>query len=205
MSGIIQKVETTKTNHITGEVVETEKEQIIRYPRTEDFVMSFTKDLGYMKNLSKGEIMVVFGFLQIVNKSNEIVLNKSVKNRIANEFGLKVSSMDQLISNLKRKKIISSVYDENTQRNLRGIYLLNSFLFGKGNWMNIKKQRMYIEWDFKNKSKKTIIEMDYLTDEETANLAATQQEKFEKRYEENRKIEAKIEQNKEKSLFSENI
>ena len=48
-----------------------EKEQIINFQKTDDFVMNFTKDLGYMKNLSKGEIVLFFGLLQIVNNNNE--------------------------------------------------------------------------------------------------------------------------------------
>jgi len=200
MADIIQQVKTTKTNNITGEIVETEKEQIIRYPKTADFVMSFTKDLGYMKNLSKAEILVTFGLLQIVNRNNEIILNKGIKNRIANEFGLKQGSMDQLISNLKRKKIIQSIKTPEG-KNLRGVYLLNTFLFGKGNWMNIKKQRMYIEWDFQKKIKRTIVEQDYLSDEEIEELETKRQKELQKQFLEMQKLEEEQNLKQENSLF----
>ena len=45
--------------------------------------MTFTKDLGYLKNLSKGEIVLFFGLLQIVNNNNEIILNAGIKKRMS--------------------------------------------------------------------------------------------------------------------------
>jgi hypothetical protein len=157
---ITQQTTTTTINSV-GEIIETEKEQIMNFGKTQDFVMSFTRDLGYMKNLSKGEILVLFGFLQIVNTDNEIILNKSIKKRICKDFDLNISSINVLISNLKKKKVIQSKVGLNGEIE-RGVYLLNTFLFGKGQWSNIKKQRMYIEWDFKNLKKKVTFEQDVI-------------------------------------------
>ena len=81
MSGIVRQTKTTKINEV-GEIIETEKEQIINFQKTDDFIMTFTKDLGYLKNLSKGEIVVFFGLLQIVNNNNEIILNSGISNSI---------------------------------------------------------------------------------------------------------------------------
>ncbi|MEA3512444.1 MAG: hypothetical protein U9R37_02485 [Campylobacterota bacterium] len=152
----------------TGEIIETDTEQLINYGRTQDFVMSFTKDLGYMKNLSKGEIMVMFGFLQIVNNDNEVVLNQTIKKRICKEYEIKLSSIDSLISGLKKKEMIF-------QKD-RGVYQLNTFLFGKGSWANIKKQRMFIEWDFKSLTKKVMVEQELLTEEEILEKQIIQQQ-----------------------------
>ncbi len=149
----------SKTNAETGEITVTEKEQTIRYGKTSDFVMTFTKDLGQMKHLSKGEILVMFGLLQIVNQDNEVILNMSIKKRIATEYDLNINSINQLISNLVKKKMILKTEE-------RAIYQLNTYLFGKGNWGNIKKQRMYTEWDFKNLTKKVMVEQDYLDENE---------------------------------------
>ena len=77
MSGIVRQTKTTKINEV-GEIIETEKEQIINFQKTDDFIMTFTKDLGYLKNLSKGEIVVFFGLLQIVNNNNASFFDKAV-------------------------------------------------------------------------------------------------------------------------------
>lgn len=157
--GKVVKSEVVKTtNIVTGEIIENETKEIISYGRTEDFVMTFTKDLGYLKNLSKGEILVVMGFLKVVNRENEVILNKTIKERIAKEFDLNISSMNQLISNLVKKKVI--------QNKERGVYILNTFLFGKGDWTNVKKLRMEIEWDFQKLTKNIQIEQIYLSTEE---------------------------------------
>jgi len=173
--GKITKVETRTqehTNHITGEVTTTTNDnvQVVNYGKTSDFVMTFTKDLGYMKDLSKGEIMVFFGMLKVVNNDNELILNKSIKNRICQEFDIKPGSINVLISNLKKKGVIF--------QKEQGVYLLNTFLFGKGNWGNIKKQRMLIEWDFKTLEKKVIIEQDFLNEEEIIEKQIKEQEKL---------------------------
>lgn len=192
MGNIIQQTTQTKTDK-NGEILETNKEQIIRYPKTEDFIMTFTKDLGYMQNLSKGEIMVMFGLLKYVNNQNEIIINKSIKERIAEEFNLKIESMNQLISNLKKKKMVLNVE--------RGIYLLNTHLFGKGKWNEVKKMRMYVEWDFKSQTKKMFVEQESLNEQELLDKQIEQQKRF---LEELEKKQTKNEQNETKSLFEEN-
>ena len=63
-----------------------------------------------------------------------------------------------MISNLVKKKVI--------QNKGRGVYLLNTFLFGKGDWTSVKKLRMEIEWDFEKLTKNIVIEQIYLDDEQ---------------------------------------
>ena len=79
MSGIVRQTKTTKINEV-GEIIETEKEQIINFQKTDDFIMTFTKDLGYLKNLSKGEIVVFFGLLQI--HPNKFIVVFAVKKNV---------------------------------------------------------------------------------------------------------------------------
>lgn len=184
MSGIVRQTKTTKINEV-GEIIETEKEQIINFQKTDDFVMTFTKDLGYMKNLSKGEIVLFFGLLQIVNNNNEIILNAGIKKRISENFDIKLESINVLLSQLVKKNMILKT-DE------MGVYLLNVFLFGKGKWTDIKKMRMLIEWDFKEKKKTVMIEKEYLNDDEI----------LEKQIQQQQEILKQLQNKKEKNLFN---
>ena len=170
MSGIVRQTKTTKINEV-GEIIETEKEQIINFQKTDDFIMTFTKDLGYLKNLSKGEIVVFFGLLQIVNNNNEIILNSGIKKRISENFDIKLESINVLLSQLVKKNMIIKTEE-------MGVYLLNVFLFGKGKWTDIKKMRMLIEWDFKEKKKTVSIEKEYLNEEEILEKQIKQQEEI---------------------------
>ena len=184
MSGIVRQTKTTKISEI-GEIIETEKEQIINFNKTDDFIMTFTKDLGYLKNLSKGEIVLFFGLLQIVNNNNEIILNSGIKKRISENFDIKLESINVLLSQLVKKNMILKT-DE------MGVYLLNVFLFGKGKWTDIKKMRMMIEWDFKEKKKTVMIEKEYLNDDEILEKQIKQQEEILKQ----------LQNKKEKNLFN---
>ena len=184
MSGIVRQTKTTKINEV-GEIIETEKEQIINFQKTDDFVMTFTKDLGYLKNLSKGEIVLFFGLLQIVNNNNEIILNAGIKKRMSENFDIKIESINVLLSQLVKKNMILKT-DE------MGVYLLNVFLFGKGKWTDIKKMRMMIEWDFKEKKKTVMIEKEYLNDDEILEKQIKQQEEILKQ----------LQNKKEKNLFN---
>lgn len=184
MSGIVRQTKTTKINEV-GEIIETEKEQIINFQKTDDFVMTFTKDLGYLKNLSKGEIVLFFGLLQIVNNNNEIILNAGIKKRMSENFDIKLESINVLLSQLVKKNMILKT-DE------MGVYLLNVFLFGKGKWTDIKKMRMLIEWDFKEKKKTVMIEKEYLNDDEI----------LEKQIQQQQEILKQLQNKKEKNLFN---
>lgn len=157
MSKVIREIK-KKTINESGEITTTEKEQIIQYPKTADFVMSFTKDIGYLQHLSKGEIITLFMLLKIVNNNNEIILNSAIKRRIANELNMKIRTVTQNISALNKKRVIS--------REDNGIYRINPWLFGKGNWNNIKKLRMNFEWDFNKQTKKITIDTEYLDPDE---------------------------------------
>lgn len=186
MGGKITNVKKiTKTDLESGQIIETEIEQTLNFGKTDDFVMTFTKDLGYMKNLSKGEIVVFFGLLQIVNNNNEIVLNTGIKERLSKNFEIKLESINQIIYTLSKKQMIQKTED-------RGIYLLNTFLFGKGKWNDIKKMRMYIEWDFKEKTKKVMLEKEYLDEEEL----------LERDIEQQKLLLKKLEEKREKNLFN---
>ena len=184
MSGIVRQTKTTKINEV-GEIIETEKEQIINFQKTDYFVMTFTKDLGYLKNLSKGEIVLFFGLLQIVNNNNEIILNAGIKKRMSENFDIKLESINVLLSQLVKKNMILKT-DE------MGVYLLNVFLFGKGKWTDIKKMRMLIEWDFKEKKKTVMIEKEYLNDDEI----------LEKQIQQQQEILKQLQNKKEKNLFN---
>ena len=145
-----------------GEVIETVTNSFSKIPQTPDFVMAFTKDLGYLQHLSGGGAKLLFGLMAVVDRNNEITLNKARKERVAQSTGLKLGSIDSLLNQLIKKEIILRVE--------RGIYCLNPFLFGKGKWKNVQKMRMTIEYDFQNLIKTVDYENEYGVDEDEVNL-----------------------------------
>jgi len=145
-----------------GQVLESVSEVVTKTPQTPDFVMAFTRDLGYLQNISGGASKLLFGLIASVDRNNEITLNMARKKRIAVQTGLKLSSLNGLLAQLKKKEVILSTE--------RGIYILNPFLFGKGKWKNVQKMRMTIEYDFEKLTKKIDYENEYGVDEDEINL-----------------------------------
>jgi hypothetical protein len=61
----------------------------------------------YMKNLTKGEILVTFGLLQhTMRDSNMIVLNRKIKELIASQCSMNVVSIENILIQLRKKDII---------------------------------------------------------------------------------------------------
>ena len=146
----------------TGAVIESKNDSLVKIPQTPDFVMAFTRDLGYLKNISGGASKLLFGLIQSVDRNNEITLNKARKNKIAQNCGLKENSIDALLNQLKKKEVVIQID--------RGIYQLNPYLFGKGKWKNVQKMRMEIEYDFTTQTKKVNYGADFGVDEDEPNL-----------------------------------
>jgi len=150
------EVQRTYNNAETGEIVSDESTVVSRQPSTPDFTMVFSRDLGYLKNITSGASKLLFGLIQIVDRNNELTLNKARKKQIAQNTGLKESGIDVLLKQLKDKDVIISLD--------RGIYQLNPYLFGKGSWKNIRKMRMTLEYDFNKNTKSISVETEHLDD-----------------------------------------
>lgn len=77
----------------------------------------------------------------------EIVINATIKKRIAKELGLKnVGSVANGLSALVKGKMIYRVGS--------GVYQLSPFIFGKGDWQKVSDLRMIV--DFREKEGKQI-------------------------------------------------
>jgi hypothetical protein len=82
----------------------------------------------------------------------QIVLNASVKKRIAAELGIQnIRSINNALSDLVKGKIL---YRVDT-----GLYNLNPYFFGKGDWQDISRLRLEINYDdIKGRTFKTNVE-----------------------------------------------
>jgi len=129
-----------KSDAETGEILDTLKDREQKTPKTPDFGMVFTQDLGYLKNLQGGDAKLLFGLFGVVDRNNELTLNKARKDSLANKIGLSTKTINSSINRLKNHEILVHVD--------RGIYKLNPYIFGKGQWKNIHEFRMELVYDF---------------------------------------------------------
>jgi hypothetical protein len=73
-----------------------------------------------------------------MNYQNEIVLNSTIKKRIAVDLGIVPKTIDNALVTFVKKGVLL--------RQDTGVYQANPYLFGKGEWTNIRKIRLQIEY-----------------------------------------------------------
>lgn len=131
MANIVYETETV--NHTTGEVTTSTKHKKFRSDEP-NYIKLYLNDIAYLYNLPSSSSSLVFELLSYLTyNTQEIVLNAATRKRIAEKLEVSVRTLNNRIVKLKNAGIISS--DE------AGIYVLNPYLFGKGDWKSIKELR----------------------------------------------------------------
>jgi len=180
---IITGEKRTVINHKTGEIDEEIITQTFKVPKTEDFIMLFTKNLSkHTEKLTGREQELLNKLLEkYVTTGNIVMLDTPVRKKLANEIGITINHIKNLVKELKKKKYILVDND--------GLYYLNPYLFGKGKWTEILKlrQQFTYEYDFeKNELKETIISVGVY--EGVDNVKNMDIEKIEHKKEENKEV-----------------
>lgn len=120
----------------SGEVVQTERE--VQVPKEPDFVKLYLNDIVLLKEIPQWVSGVLYSLLKHMNYQNEIVLNSSIKKRIAADIGIVPKTIDNALVTFVKKGILT--------RQETGVYKANPYLFGKGDWNNIRKIRLQVEY-----------------------------------------------------------
>jgi hypothetical protein len=138
----------------TGEIAQTERE--IRIPKEPDFVKLYLDDLVMLKDIPQWVSGILYGLLKRMNYQNEIVLNATIKKRIADDLGIAARTIDNALVTFAKKNILTRVG--------LGVYQANPYLFGKGEWNNIRKIRLQVEYG-ESGSREVIAELSKSEDE----------------------------------------
>lgn len=146
----------TRTTSIDGQVIQTETTSSKRTIKGQEppYIKMYIADLMYLKDLPPRHGKALLALLSkctyaesyfdedgtIHGSGMEIVLNATLKRRIAAQLGLKdVRSLNNMLSDLVKTKIL---YLKD-----RGIYQPNPYLFGRGDWASISEIRMTVSYD----------------------------------------------------------
>jgi len=130
----------------TGEIITDVHRTVKKVQKTPDFVMLFTEGVGYLVNakLTKQEMAVLMLYISryVSHYENTLLIDKGTKEVVAEELGTTVNFVNKTISKLHKTGII--IKDKH--------YKLNPYIFGKGNWNEIRRlrQEIIIDWDFEN-------------------------------------------------------
>lgn len=121
----------------TGEYLKERFVQDIYVDKEPNYIKLYIDNLILLNGLPKGTTDTIIELLKYMSYENTIVLNAYIKKTIADTLGFKtVQSLDNNLNKLVKKGVL--------ERLGRGTYRANAFLFGKGDWNDIKQIRFEI-------------------------------------------------------------
>lgn len=144
MPKINQSIETSVLND-KGELVSKRANKVLSWGAEPSYVKLYLQDLLYLSDMPNGLEKILFELLSRATYAGEkdgmqIVLNASLKKRIAQKLDIaNVRTINNALTKLTRGKVL---YRVDT-----GIYALNPYLFGKGDWQDISRLRLEINYD----------------------------------------------------------
>ena len=147
---IVMQVE--EVDRETGEVLKTQHTYTI--PKEPDYVKLYLDTLGTFTNnegLDKSLNDLLLATLKRMTYATEeqvVIMNSYIKKAIAEECGKSVKRLEQALTIWVKEKIMIRVG--------RGVYKVNPYIFGKGDWREIYNIRA--TFDFANGTVDTIKE-----------------------------------------------
>lgn len=124
-------------------------------PKEPPFVKLYLKDLAHMRNLPAWVSGILYELLKKMDYSNEIVLNSTVKNRIAEGLGIHPKTIDNALVKFVSKKVFFRLG--------KGVFQANPYIFGRGTWAEVEKIRLTVSYSADGEKH---IEAQILTNEE---------------------------------------
>lgn len=129
--------ERTVTDNLTGEITHSETHVIktTQLGKEPAYVKMYINDIGLWQGLSGGETSVLYQIASAVDYDGIVSLTKYHKDKI--KAVLKVS--DGFIRNTLTKLVAKHILLKTEAYS--GVYKLNPYWFGKGDWKDIMEQR----------------------------------------------------------------
>ncbi len=142
-------------NNVTGEVVSTKKDEVIRREKTPQFIMLFTEGAPDLvkANLTKSQSHVLWKILEkYTHTGNSLKITTATKKIMAKELNLTLRTVGAYIRVLIHKNVIQELDIYGSKD-----YFLNPHIFGRGEWNNIKKLRYEttVEFNFEKNEAQT--------------------------------------------------
>lgn len=121
------------------------------------YIKLYLQDILYLSDIPNKHTQVLYELLKRSTYAGDkdgmqVIVNSYVKNCIKDKLGLKnVGSISNAITELVKGKILYRVGT--------GAYNFNPYLFGKGDWQDVSRLRLEVNYDdIKGKTFKTVCE-----------------------------------------------
>ena len=156
MPRINQSVETQVLTE-NGEIVSKRANKTMSWGSEPSYIKFYLQDILFLSDMPIRHSAILHELLKRSSYAGEkegmqVVINASLKRRIKTTLGFKnISSVNNAITDLVKGHIL---YRVDT-----GLYNFNPYLFGKGDWQDISRLRLEIEYDdIKGKTFKALVE-----------------------------------------------
>lgn len=156
MPKIKQSIETSILNE-QGDLVGKRASKTLSWGEEPKYIKLYLEDVLYLSDMPTKHSAVLYELLKRASYAGDkdgmqVIINASLKRRIANSLGLKnVGSISNAITDFVKGKIL--------YRADVGMYNFNPYLFGKGDWQDISRLRLEIDYDdIKGKTFKSVCE-----------------------------------------------
>ena len=164
MPNIKQSVETLVMND-QGEMVSKKANKVLSWGTEPSYIKLYLQDILYLSDMPTKHSAILYELLKRSSYAGDkdgmqVIVNASLKRRIKETLGFKnMSSVNNAITDFVKGKILYRVDV--------GMYNFNPFLFGKGDWQDISRLRLEVNYDdIKGKTFKTVCEYQQEEDHE---------------------------------------
>lgn len=172
LPSIKQSVETSVIND-KGELVSKRANKTLSWGAEPSYIKLYLQDILYLSDIPNKHTQVLYELLKRSTYAGDkdgmqVIVNSYVKNCIKDKLGLKnVGSISNAITELVKGKILYRVGT--------GAYNFNPYLFGKGDWQDVSRLRLEVNYDdIKGKTFKTVCEYN---DKKESGESETEQER----------------------------
>lgn len=156
MPKIKQSVETMVMNE-KGEMVSKRANTTLSWGSEPAYIKLYLQDVLYLSDMPTKHSAILYELLKRASYAGDkdgmqVIINASLKRRIKETLGFKnMSSVNNAITDFVKGNILYRVDV--------GMYNFNPYLFGKGDWQDISRLRLEINYDdIKGKTFKTVCE-----------------------------------------------
>lgn len=156
MPKINQSTETVVIDE-NGEFVSKRTNKTLSWGAEPSYIKLYLQDILYLSDMPKKHSKILYALLKRASYAGEkdgmqVCLSSGLKRMIIKELGMKnIGSIDNALSDLVKGKVL--------YRLETGVYQFNPYLFGKGDWQDIERLRMEINYDdIQGRTFKTVCE-----------------------------------------------
>lgn len=156
MPKINQSVETLVINE-QGELVSKRANRTLSWGSEPTYIKLYLQDVLYLSDMPTKHSAILYELLKRATYAGDedgmqVIINASLKRRIKETLGFKnLSSVNNAITDFVKGKIL--------YRADVGMYNFNPYLFGKGDWQDVARLRLEINYDdIKGKTFKSVCE-----------------------------------------------